>query len=141
MRKLVSILLSILACLTGCKKKHEGVGVSEGPGSDEDISYLVSTWGVELPEGDCWKVKREDGLMVYMISRDQLQSFQDSLQREWKKLSEKEVYAHPGFGVDGSKDLNVMYCQWEDGSARKMIFVDHSAAVVSFMSFPNQAPD
>lgn len=133
MKKLHSLILSALACLTGCEQKQDGMIYTDGPGSEKDIGYLKKTWGVELPEGDCWKVKRGDGLMVYMSSHDRLQPYQDSIDREWKNLEDGEVFSHKSFVVDGSKDLKIQYTRWDEENTSKLIFIDYSTAIVCYM--------
>ncbi len=131
----VLLALALLAGV-GCKKKQKGMIYLDGPGSKADLAYLKENWGVSPPGQNPYLAMRGDRMMLYMSTREELPAYQAGIARAWTKLGPDQRFAQGGFRVEGGQDQNVEYAEWQEDGKRKFIFVDLSAALVTYMVDP-----
>ena len=128
--KFLRILFGALFGLIGCSKT-----TFDGPGSKSDVTHLRKVWGVDLPAPDAVLVKKAADLMVYMVQQERLQTYEQSIQRDWQPVGSGTVIQHEQFVVDGSADTKARYTKWKGDDGRmRYIVLDYSTGVVSYFS-------
>ena len=124
--KILRIVVGALVALVGCGKSS-----FDGPGSKAELEHLRHVWGADLPAPDATLIKKAEDLMVYMVAHERLQTYEQSIQREWQPVGAGTAIRHPKFVVDGATDTKARYTKWKgvDGKMRYIV-LDYATGVV-----------
>jgi hypothetical protein len=138
MKPLLLMFFGALFLFVGCSEntsdKREKM-ITVDVASKDDVAHIKKMWGVDSPDPNAYLAKKEPGLVILKVSRDRLQPYEQSVQRDWQPVSASTVIQHEQFVVDGSKDTKARFVKWkgEDGRMRYIV-LDYSTGLVSYFS-------